>query len=87
MADLQEEILKSESRRISEEVDWKIICYTLTEVGWIKIKTSWSCLSVEDAYNLKEWCAANIKGHYKARGNTWLFEREKDATMFILRWT
>lgn len=81
-----DELLKTASKGLQEEIDWGIICDMLKEIGWVKIETSWGVKSLEDAYDLKEWCLKNIKGNYKARGKIWLFEKEKDAIMFSLRW-
>ena len=79
---LEDELAKT----LQEEIDWEVMIDILTEIGWTKIETTWSCQSVEDAYELKEWCSRNIEDHYKARGKTWIFAKEKDAVKFSLRW-
>lgn len=32
------------------------------------------------------WCLENLEGEFTCMGNYWYFEREEDATMFLLRW-
>ena len=83
---LEDELASEMSRQIQEEIDWEIICQLMKEVGWTEITTSWDMRSLEEMYELKTWCETNLKGHRKGRGKTWLFELEKDATIFALRW-
>lgn len=59
----------------------------LTEIGWTRIDMTWPLrMSAQDAHEVKEWCRANLKGNYRGRQRIWLFEKEKDASMFIMRW-
>jgi hypothetical protein len=65
-----------------EEIDWDIECRLLIESGWTKVKIS------QDGMNIVEkWVEENIQGKYTFHRTTWFFESEKDATMFILRWS
>ena len=80
------ELEEDMAKILQEEIDWEIMCDIMTTLGWTRVKTNWNCRSVEDAYDLKEWCDKNIEDHYKARGQTWLFAKEKDAVKFALRW-
>jgi|694.fasta_scaffold03834_25 hypothetical protein len=84
---LPDEIAKTGAKEMQEEIDWGIMCDLLKEVGWVKIQTTWSTQSLEDAYDLKNWCRSNLYGNYKGRGKIWLFEKEKDAIMFALKWS
>ena len=72
---------------LQEEIDWEVMIDIMTEAGWTKIEMSWPHrMSAVDAYEVKEWCRANLQGHYQGRARIWLFEKEQDATMFVLRW-
>lgn len=86
---IEESIAKEMSRQIAEEIDWEILCDILVSVGWRKIKLSvaWSSMTSDFQYEVKAWLSKNIKGHYKGRGREWLFENEKDAILFALRWS
>lgn len=83
---LEDEFSAEMSRQIQEEIDWEILCELMKMSGWTQIKTSWEMKSLEEMYELKTWCESSLKGHRKGRGNTWLFELEKDAAKFALRW-
>ena len=79
-------IEKELAKTLQEEIDWEITCDLMKQCGWTVVKTSWNSKSIEEAYELREWCDKHLTGHRKGRGDTWLFEKEKDASMFIMRW-
>lgn len=72
---------KEVAKIMQEEMDWEILSKSLVEYGWTKISI------IEPYHIVEKWVEENIQGKYKVRHNTWLFESEKDATMFILRWS
>ena len=81
---LEEEMAKI----LQEEIDWEVMIDIMTEMGWTKIEMTWPHqMSAQDAHEVKEWCRANLKGNYNGRQRIWLFELEKDASMFVLRWS
>ncbi len=84
--DTQREIADKMAREIQEEIDWEILCDMFKSAGWTEIKLTWSDMTERRAHEIKEWSRQHLKGHYKARGRTWIFELEKDATLFILKW-
>lgn len=86
--DYDSELEKEITKTLQEEIDWEVMIDILTEIGWTKIEMDWSARIPEStAQEVKEWCRQNLKGNYKGRGRQWLFEKEKDATMFVLRWS
>lgn len=44
-------------------------------------------LSNQHAVDIKYWLEEYCCGNYKVEGCNFFFEEEKDATMFILKWT
>jgi hypothetical protein len=84
--ELEEELVADMSQAIADEIDWEIMCNLMTQVGWHKVEAS-TQYSTNDYSKLKEWLNEYIKGHYKCRFNTWLFERSEDAVWFALRWS
>ncbi len=86
--DLEQELAEKLSNEMAEGIDWGLLCDLLTEVGWVKVAISepWSNMTALFAHEIKEWCKENIKGHYKARGRVWVFEKAQDAEWFMLRW-
>lgn len=68
--------------KLQKEIEWDIECQILIESGWTKVK-----ISQDGMYIVEKWVEENIQGKYKFHRTTWFFESEKDATMFILRWS
>ena len=82
--DLQQQMLDEMGKRMSEEIDFEILCGMLCEMGWTKVILSPMTWETGDAIDL--WMLKNCKGEYKTRGLVWLFERSEDAMWFKLRW-
>lgn len=71
-----------------EQKDWQVIIDCYLEMGWTKVQMDWSPRIPDiTAHDVKEWCRANLQGHYNGRNKIWLFEKEKDAMLFTLRWS
>jgi len=76
------------ARVLQEEIDWEILSSVFVESGWTKVESPHTgALTEVGEHEVKSWCKQNLKGHYKARGKDWLFERAEDATWFSLRWS
>ena len=76
------------AQELLEELNWEVMIDIMTEHGWTKIEMGWPHrMSEQDAHEIKEWCRDNLQGNYNGRAKIWLFEKEKDATMFMLRWS
>jgi hypothetical protein len=74
------------ARAIADQIDWNIMCELMTQSGWHRVEAS-NEYNIDDYCTVKEWLKEHVKGHYKCRFNTWLFERSEDAVWFALRWS
>lgn len=81
------EIGEAAAKILQEEIDWEVMCDLMKSMGWKVVELNWSHTTEDNAHEIKEWCRKNLKGHYKARGRTWIFENEQDANWFSLRWS
>ena len=81
--ELGEELADAISQAIAEEIDWEILVDLMTQAGWHKVKAE----PPKDYAAVKEWLRLHVKGHYKCRYSTWIFERSEDAVWFALRWS
>ncbi len=85
---IAKEALNDLSKTIQEEIDWEIMCEMLKKFGYSKVEMKWpDRINEVQAHMIKEWCRANLKGHYQGRSNIWMFEKEQDAVLFSLRWS
>lgn len=81
--DLYEVLVGDAAKALQEEIDWEILCELMTQVGWHTVKAE----PPKDYAAVKEWLSENVKGHYKCRYGTWVFEQHQDAVWFALRWS
>jgi len=81
---LEEQIINDAGKAIANEIDFEILCTMLIEIGWKKIVLR--PMTWENGYEIDEWTAKHIKGHFETMGLVWIFEDEEDANWFALRW-
>jgi hypothetical protein len=82
--DLVDEMAKT----LREEIDWEIAMNMFKEVGYTHITMPWpDRMDEAQAHEIKTWCLTNLAEHFFGRGPDWLFKNEKDATLFVLRWS
>jgi len=82
--DLQQQMLDEMGKRMSEEIDFEILCGMLCEMGWTKVILSPMTWETGDAIDL--WVHKNIKNPHENMGLVWIFESSQDANWFTLRW-
>ena len=80
--ELGDELAGGMTLAIQEKIAWEILCELMTQAGWHRVKAE----PPEDYAAVKEWLSENVKGHYKCRYSTWMFEQSEDAAWFALRW-
>lgn len=82
---LEDEIANTLSAEIAAEIDFGILSELLCSLGWTRV-TRDPHVTVEEATEIKQWLKQHCKGAVKSHGSTWVFENEKEASHFILRW-
>ncbi len=82
--DLLEEIYEQKAKELAEEMDADILRGMLAELGWHEIILN--PMTWEEGYSIDEWVEENIKGRMWTHGLVWMFEDDKDAMWFKLRW-
>jgi hypothetical protein len=81
---LQEEIINEAGKRLSDEIDFEILCSMLKELGWRKVVLR--PMTWEQGLEVDDWTAKHIKGNFETMGLVWIFKQEEDANWFALRW-
>jgi hypothetical protein len=84
--ELGDDLAAAISQAIADKIDWDIICDLMTQVGWHRVEAN-TRFDIDNYAAVTEWLNEYVKGHYKCRFNTWLFERSEDAVWFALRWS
>ena len=76
--------LRKSMTSIMKELDY---CDYLTDTkGWIKVDYPHGYESNKQAVDIRLWVEENLGKHHKM-GRTYFFEREQDASMFLLKYT
>lgn len=83
--DAIDEAVKRAAKEMADEIDFQVLLGLYKEIGWTEIEFNPHRTTLEVAL-IKEWTNANCKGHYISRSNRFLFEDEKDAMWFSMRW-
>jgi hypothetical protein len=81
---LEEQIINDAGTAMAKEIDFEILTGMLCETGWRKVILS--PMAWEQGYEVDEWTAKHVKGHFETMGLVWVFEDEEDANWFALRW-
>lgn len=79
-----ETVLADISKSMQETIDWWAMCDALTLIGWTKVVLD--SMTVEKSDAIDRWISTQLNGDFKTMGLVWLFEKQKDATFFALRW-
>ena len=83
---LEEQLMHTASKEISNEIDFRILVDLCIADGWTKVVLTRrpSAVYIE----MREWCRVQGFAHHtRSLGRNWLFKEEKLATLFLLRWS
>jgi len=83
--DLQNEILDIASKEMQEDIDKEILWNMLKGIGWHRIMLP-RLIDNNHAIDISIWLKQYCQGAYERNGRDFIFENEKDFTMFALRW-
>lgn len=87
--DLQESVMKDMAetlaKQIQQEIDFQILSDMLVGMGWTKL-TFHPMRDTTEVQEIQDWLKVNCKGKYQSMNEQWLFEFEKEAAWFVLRW-
>lgn len=85
MSNLEKEILDELGTGMQSEIDKEILWGMLTGLGWTRVILP-RFNSKEHAVDVIEWLKHNCKNPYERKGSEVIFENDKDAVNFILKW-
>ena len=82
---LEEEIANKMGNQIAREIDREILWGMLQGIGWCRVMLP-RFVDNHHAIDIGYWLEENCKKAYERNGADFLFENEKDANWFKLRW-
>ena len=81
----EEEIINKAGIEIAREIDREVLWGMLKEIGWTRVMID-RLQDNNHAVDITHWLVENCQGAYERNGRDFIFEDEKDAVNFILRW-
>ncbi len=85
MNTIQDQIIEQAGQEMAREIDREILWGMLVGIGWTRVMISHETAMVS-ATLIKEWLEHNCVNSYEKHRTDFIFEDNKEATMFILRW-
>ena len=82
--ELHEQILAEKAAELANEMDAQILMEMLMDLGWHQVVLY--PMEMEISYEIDQWIENNVKGRLWNRGIVWMFENDRDAMWFKLKW-
>jgi hypothetical protein len=82
---LEEEILNKAGNEMAREIDREVLWSMLVDIGWTRVVVPAETAMV-NATLIKEWLEINCANPHEKHRSDFIFEDEKDAVNFILKW-
>ena len=82
---LEEEIANKMGNQMAQDIDREVLWGMLQDLGWTRVMLP-TLGNGEQAVNIIVWLEDNCKSPYERNGREFIFESQKDANWFILRW-
>jgi hypothetical protein len=82
---LEEEILNKAGKQMANDIDREVLWGMLQGIGWTRIMLP-RLIDNNHAVDITYWLEENCKKAYERNGRDFIFENERDANWFVLRW-
>jgi hypothetical protein len=82
---LEEELLDKAGKQMANDIDREVLWGMLQGIGWTRIMLP-RLIDNNHAVDITHWLALNCKNSYERNGRDFIFENERDANWFVLRW-
>ncbi len=83
---IMEEQLSKAAKDFSDEIDFAVLLTVYKESGWTEVEFEPRMDQIK-AKEIENWLKEHCKGHRISRGRRFLFENEKDAMWFLMKWS
>jgi hypothetical protein len=82
---IQDQIIEQAGQEMAREIDREVLWSMLVGIGWTRVVVPAETAMV-NATLIKEWLEINCANPYEKYRSDFIFEDEKDAVNFILKW-
>ncbi len=85
MSNLEQEIIAELGTKMQSEIDREILWGMLKGMGWTRVMID-RFQDNKHAVDITYWLKENCQGAYERNGRDFIFENDRDAINFILKW-
>jgi hypothetical protein len=82
---IEQDILDRAGKAMANDIDREVLWGMLEGIGWTRVMLT-RLTDNNHAVDITHWLALNTKKAYERRGRDFIFESQKDANWFKLRW-
>jgi hypothetical protein len=82
---LEQEIINKAGTAMAREIDREVLWGMLEGIGWTRVMLP-RLIDNNHAVDITHWLAINCKNPFERSGRDFIFESQKDANWFKLRW-
>jgi hypothetical protein len=82
---IEDEIMQKMAEQMSTEVDREILWGMLEGMGWTRVLLP-KLIDNHHAIDITYWLEENCRNPFERNGRDFIFESQKDANWFMLRW-
>lgn len=82
---LEQEMLEQAGIQMAREIDREILWGMLEGLGWTRVMLP-KLIDNTHAIDITYWLEANCKHPFERSGRDFMFESQKDANWFMLKW-
>ena len=82
---LEEEMIEKAGMEMAREIDREVLWGMLEGIGWTRVMIP-TLGSREQAIDIAIWLKEHCKDAFERNGRDVIFESNKDANWFVLRW-
>jgi hypothetical protein len=82
---IQEEMIEKAGTEMAREIDREVLWGMLQGIGWTRVMIP-RLIDNAHAVDITYWLEENCKTPFERSGRDFIFESQKDANWFVLRW-
>lgn len=82
---VERDIIDHAAQKLAKDIDREILWGMLIGIGWTKVQISDLQIS-QFSLDIRQWLNVNCKHHYQQNGKDFIFENDKEAMWFSIRW-
>ena len=82
---LEQEMIEAKAKQMSDDIDREVLWGMLEGIGWHRVMLP-RYIDNNHAIDITYWLEETIKNPFERNGRDFIFESQKDANWFVLRW-